>query len=124
MSITISARKAKGRKFQQQIMKRISDLLDIPCGKDELIASREMGQQGVDIRLIGKALELFPFSCEAKNQESWSIHKFIKQAKENLIKGTDWLLFCKRNREKPIVILDAESFFRLYKKILKGSDKS
>lgn len=97
----------------------VSELLDIPVGKDEMIAPREMGQSGTDIRLIGKAKELFPFSVECKSQETWAIPSWIKQAKENEMDDTCWLLFCKRNREKPIVIMDAEKFFELYKKILK-----
>ena len=82
-----------------------------------------MGQSGVDVELIGKAAELLPYSFEAKNQESWSVHGWMKQAKYNQKKGTDWVLVCKRNRETPVVILDAETFFNLIKKILKLEEK-
>ena len=57
MVIKTSSAKAKGRSLQQWVCQKISDLLNIPWGKDELIASREMGQSGVDIRLIGEAQE-------------------------------------------------------------------
>ena len=111
--ITVQSAKAKGRKAQQWIMRKISDLTGIPCGKDELIASREMGQSGTDVRLIGKAQKAFPWSVECKWQESWSVPAFIRQAKENQKKDTDWLLLMKRNQHEYVVVLDAEVFFKL-----------
>jgi len=117
MTISVAARKAKGRKLQKIIAERISKLLDISCGKDELIESRESSQNGVDVKLIGKARELFPFSIECKNQEKWSILSWIKQAKANQLPNTDWLLFIKKNNIDPLVIVDIEVFFKLMEKI-------
>jgi hypothetical protein len=111
--ITIKSAKAKGRNLQKWVAEKISKLIGIPVGKDELISSREMGQSGTDILLIGKALELFPFSIECKSTESWQIHEAIKQAKTNQKKDTDWLLVMKRSREDPVIIMDAERFFKL-----------
>jgi len=119
MSIKIAYRKAKGRNLQKWVAQKISDLLGIPCGKDELIESREMGQCGTDIKLYGEAKERFNYSIECKAQESLSIPAWIKQAKENTVKGTDWLLICKKSRENPIVIMDAKVFFNLVSKTLK-----
>ena len=116
--ITVKSAKAKGRILQNWVAEKISQLLNIPYGKDELISSREMGQSGTDVRLIGKSLELFPFSVECKSTESWQIHEAIKQAKDNKKDGTDWLLFMKRSRQEPVVIMDAERFFELYKTYL------
>jgi hypothetical protein len=116
----ISSAKAKGRRFQKWIAERISEAIGIDSGKDEDIESREMGQQGIDIKLYGKAKELFPFSIEAKNQEKFYLNKWIKQAKENRVLDTDWLLFIKRNRFEPLVILDAEVFFRIYEECIKN----
>ena len=115
--ISISSAKAKGRNLQQWVCKKISELLDIPWGKDELIASREMGQPGTDVRLVGEAQERFPFSVECKWQESWSVLAWIKQAQENQKAGTDWLLIMKKNRIKPVVVMDAERFFELLRRI-------
>ena len=105
--------KNKAVKMQNEIAMRISELTGIPCGKDELIASREMGQSGTDVRLIGKAQTMFPWSVECKYQETWSIPAWIKQAKENQKKGTNWLLFIKRNQHEEIVVLNADVFFDL-----------
>ena len=123
MSIKIRSRKNKGKKLQNDVAKRISKLLDIPWGKDELIASREMGQPGVDVRLIGKALELFPFSIEAKNVEKLNLYEAIKQAKDNQKEGTSWLLVTKKNFHEPIVVMDMEDFFELYERILENDNR-
>ena len=112
-----SSAKAKGRRLQQWIAGKISTLTGIPCGKDELIESREMGQSGVDVKLIGIAREKFPFSIEAKSQETWSVPAYIKQAKENTMPGTYWLLVMKRNREDPVICMDAACFMKLMKHI-------
>jgi hypothetical protein len=126
--INVHSAKAKGRRLQQWVCEQISNLLDIQWGTDCLIASREMGQSGTDVRLIGEALKQFPFSIECKYQETWSVPAFIQQAKENQKEDTDWLLFMKRNREKPVVVMDAEAFFKLMqgreKKITKFQLKS
>lgn len=118
MVISIKGRKSKGRRLQQWVAQKISDLLGIPVEKDGDIESRPMSQSGTDVILRGKAADMFRFSVEAKAQENLSIPSWIKQAKTNQLEGTDWLLVCKRNREDPIVILDAEAFFRLCKEVL------
>jgi hypothetical protein len=81
--IKTSSAKAKGRNLQKWTCQKISELLGIPWGKDELIASREMGQSGTDVRLVEEAQERFPFSVECKYQETWSVPSWIKQAKKN-----------------------------------------
>ena len=114
--------KAKGRKLQQEIAQKISDILKIPWGKDESVRSREMGQSGVDVVLIGDALKQFPYSVEAKSQQTWSIPQWIEQAEANLIPNTNWLLICKRSQKKgvkqrKIVVLDYDHFFELIQRI-------
>jgi hypothetical protein len=116
--------KNKGARLQKWVAEKISKLLGIPCGKDELISSREMGQSGTDVRLIGRAKKLFSYSCECKNCESWSFPKWIKQTKANQEKGTDWLLVVKNNHHEPIVVMDAEVFFKLQSKLIKLKEKS
>ena len=119
MATTIASRKAKGRSLQQKVAKRIGELLNLPVGSDECIASREGCQNGTDVRLIGEAKEKFNYSIECKNQESWSIHSWIEQAKKNQEKGMEWLLVCKRNHSHPVVVMDMDAFFKLYEKVLK-----
>jgi hypothetical protein len=117
MAMKTSSAKAKGRRLQQWMAQKISSMTGIPCGKDELIETREMGQAGVDVKLIGVAREKFPFSIECKNQESWSVPAYVKQAKQNIMLGTDWLLVMQRKDMDPVVCMDAGAFMKLMKHI-------
>ena len=119
MSISIASRKSKGRNLQKWICEQISNLTGFEWGKDKPIESRPMGQSGCDVRLEKQVLDVFKFSIEAKNQEKWAIPQWIDQAKENQMENTDWLLFVKRNRYDPIVILDAKAFFKILKQMKK-----
>ncbi len=116
--IKVSSAKAKGRTLQQWVCQKVSELLGIPWGKDELIAPREASQTGTDVRLIGLAKERFPFSVECKHQEAWSVPAWIAQAKKNQLEGTDWLLILKKNRLDPVIVMDAERFFALLERIV------
>lgn len=115
--IKSSSAKKKGRTLQNWTCQKIADLLTLPWGKDEMIASREMGQSGTDVRLIGAARAQFPYSVECKNQEVWSVPAWIEQAKSNQAPDTDWLLVLKKNRIPPVVMMDAERFFTLLKRL-------
>lgn len=106
-----SSAKAKGRKLQNWVAEKISKITGIEWGKDCMIQGREMGQSGVDVKLYGPAKEKFPFSVECKNQESWSVPAWVKQAKTNVMKGTDWLLVISKNRHEEIVVMNGDAFF-------------
>lgn len=117
--IKIASRKAKGRILQQYACNEISDLIGIPYTKDDdsLIKSREMGQSGVDVVLIGEAQKRFPFSIECKNAESFSFAKTIEQIKNNLKDNTDWMIFHKRKElSNTIIIMEWNSFKKHFKK--------
>ena len=115
--ITVQSAKAKGRRLQQWVCQKISDLTGIPWGQDCPIESRPGGQNGCDVRLEKEILIKFPFSVECKSQESWSIPAWIKQAVSNQMPNTDWILFCKRKNELPIAVMDADAFFKLLKRV-------
>ena len=112
---TTRSKKAKGQRLQKWMCNEISNLIDIPWGKDELISTRESGLSGTDVRLVGEAKKLFPFSVEAKYQETWSLPAWIRQAKENQKENTDWLLVIKKNHHEEIICLNAETFFKILK---------
>ncbi len=84
---------------------------------DQVIASREMGQSGTDVRLLPEALRRFPWSVECKRCENMSVPAWVEQTKANQMPGTDWLLVCRRNNEKAIAILDLKVFFEILKLI-------
>ncbi len=111
--ITTQSAKAKGRSLQQWVCKKISEITGYEWGQDKPIESRGMGQSGVDVRLEEEVLKVFPFSIECKWQEKWSIPNWIKQAKSNQKPDTNWLLICKKSRQPPVVVIDAEVFFSL-----------
>jgi hypothetical protein len=118
-AIQVSSGKAKSRVLQNWTARKIGELLGFAWGKDEMIAPREMGQGGVDVRLVADAKEQFPWSVECKNTEQWDLPGFIRQAKENRLPGTDWLVVVKKNRHEEVVVLDAEVFFDLLR-LIKG----
>ena len=104
--------KQKGRKFQQWVRDLLIESLDI---HPEDIESRSMGAAGEDIMMARAARESFPLSIECKNQQSVNIWGAYKQAEEN---SGDYepIVFLKRNNTKPLVLVDAEYFVKLYKK--------
>jgi hypothetical protein len=116
--ISTASCKAKGRKLQQDVAKKIGELLNLPVGYDESISSREMGQRGTDIRLIGESLVRFPFSVETKSGNSFSFKSAVEQARKNLLPNTNWLLVTRRDRDKAIVSIDCDVFFSLMKKLI------
>jgi hypothetical protein len=111
--------KSKGMTFQKEICRRIAKLLGIEFNnKDDTcpIHSRESGQSGTDVVIRDKKLlKKFPFSIECKRTEKLQLYKSINQARENKLQETDWLLIARRNRENPIVIMDFDTFEKLYK---------
>lgn len=111
-----SSAKNKGRRLQQWVCRRISQITGYPwgtSGEDQPIESRPMGQDGPDVRMESHVLRQFPYSVECKRVERWDVHDWIEQARKNRMSGTDWLIIAKRNRKDPVVIMDAETFFRL-----------
>ena len=110
-----SSCKAKGRNFQKWVAQKVSELLHIPWGyeDDKDIQPRLMGQKGSDVVLRGSAREIFPFDIECKATETFHIYADIAQAQVNTAPGRNWLLFHKKNRSLPIVIMNAELFFKI-----------
>ena len=106
--------KAKGRnlqKFVRDLMRSLSESLS-PGD----IESRPMGSQGTDIILSPAALKEWPLSVECKNVERLNVWGAWDQCRSNVIEGTIPVLVIKKNREKPLAIIDAETFFHLFKK--------
>lgn len=103
--------KAKGRKLQQWFANLLVEKLSLD---EEDIESRPMGSQGEDIILGKQSRQIFPYSVECKNQEAVNVWKAYEQATENC-KGYEPLVVIKRNRTKPLVLVDAEYFVELHK---------
>lgn len=106
-----SSAKAKGRKLQQWFANVLVETLGVDS---EDLESRPMGSQGEDIIMGKQTRNVFPYSIECKNQEAVNVWKAYEQATENC-KGYEPLVVIKRNRTKPLVLVDAEYFVQLHK---------
>ena len=104
-----SSAKAKGRKLQQWFANLLVEKLNLD---EEDIESRPMGSQGEDIILGKQSRQIFPYSVECKNQEKVNVWEAYAQASTNC-KGYEPLVVIKRNRHKPLVLMDAEEFVKL-----------
>ena len=103
--------KAKGRNLQKWTRERLIEELDI---HPEDIKSTSMGAGGEDVIMARAAREKFPYSIGCKNQEKLNVWSAYDQAESN---SGDYepLVVIKRNRQKPLVVLDAEYFMKLHK---------
>ncbi len=71
--------KAKGRRFQQQI---VADLLErFPHLTEDDIKSCSMGANGEDVQLSASARMSIPYSFEAKNQERVNVWSALEQVR-------------------------------------------
>ena len=104
--------KAKGRRLQQWMRDVLIEKLDV---HPEDIESRSMGAGGEDLIMARAARQKFPYSIECKNQESVNIWKSNEQAEEN---SGDYepIVVLKRNKTKPLVLIDADYFVKLHDK--------
>ena len=107
---TQSAR-AKGRRLQQWFRDLLIEELEV---HPEDIESRSMGAGGEDLIMARAARAKFPYSIECKNQESVNVWKSYEQAVENS-GNYEPIVIIKRNKSKPLVLIDAEHFVSLLK---------
>ena len=114
MMMKTSSAKAKGRRLQQKFMQLLIEKLQID---PEDIESRSMGAGGEDLIMARAAREKFPYSIECKNQESINVWKSYEQAQEN---SGDYepIVVLKRNKSKPLVLVDADYFVRLHNELV------
>jgi len=108
-----SSAKAKGRLHQQWVRDLILRLWTKLEPDD--VKSTGMGQGGEDIQLSPAARKLVPLSIECKSKAKFAGYAFLDQAAANAPKGFQPIAVVKANRKNPIVIVDAEYFFKLLK---------
>lgn len=97
------ARKAKGRRFQNQVREMILDYFPILEGSD--VKTAVMGEGGRDIIFSASAERLIPFDIECKNQEALSVWSAFEQAQKNTSAGRVPLLVFTRNRAPTYAML-------------------
>ena len=104
--------KAKGRKLQQMVRDLILETFSELEPDD--VRSTSMGAGGEDLQLSPAARRKFPYSVECKNVEKLNVWGAYEQAAANSGKH-EHLLVMKKNRKKPLVVLDLEAFIDLLK---------
>jgi hypothetical protein len=102
--------KAKGRRLQQWVRDKLIEMLEV---HPEDIESRSMGAGGEDLIMARAARSKFPHSIECKNVEKLNIWDAYEQASVN---SGDYepLVVIKKNGKKPLAVVDAEYFIRLF----------
>lgn len=114
MTITTQSAKSKGRKLQQWTRDLLLGLFSSLEPDD--IKSTSMGASGEDILLSPAARKQIPYSIEAKSRNKMVIYSMYEQAVSNSGKHQP-LLVIKADRKKPLVVVDAEHFFKMIKEI-------
>ena len=112
--MSVRSAKAKGRKLQTWVAEKLLSLLKNVTELD--IKSTPMGVNGVDVQLSSQAFKQFPYNIECKNTERIrTIYNYYEQAisHDNIEKEGEPLLIIKMNRQKPLVVVDAEHFIEL-----------
>jgi len=102
--------KAKGRKLQQEVVKKILDNYEQLTERD--VRSAPMGTIGEDIVLSDKASKVFPYSVECKNTEKINIWSAIKQSECENRKLTPLLIF-RRNFSDTYCTLKLDDFIKI-----------
>ena len=104
--------KSKGRNLQKWVVNQLIEAFQI---HPEDIKSCSMGAGGEDVVMARAARQKFPLSIECKNQEAVNVWKSYEQAAENSGKYEP-VVVIKRNKSKPLVVIDAEYFVSLFDK--------
>ena len=105
--------KGKGRRFQQWVRDMLIEHRNI---HPEDIESRSMGAGGEDLIMARDARSKFPFSIECKNVEKLNVWEAYEQAKANC-NDYEPLVVMKKNQKKPLVVIDADYFISLVKRL-------
>ena len=104
--------KDKGRRLQQWVRTMLIEMLDV---HPEDIESRSMGAGGEDLIMARAARQKFPHSIECKNVERLDVWDAYEQAQANCGEYEP-IVVMKKNRKKPLVVVDAEYFISLFNK--------
>lgn len=104
--------KAKGRKLQQFVRDLILETwTDL---EPDDVRSTSMGAGGEDVQLSPAARRVFPYSVECKSVERLNVWAAYEQSEANC-GDYEPILVMKKNRKKPLVVIDAEAFIELVK---------
>ena len=103
--------KAKGRRFQQEVVATIKKAF--PHLRDNDVQSISMGANGEDIVLSPAAEDVFAYSVECKNVERLNIWAALEQSTGNAPRGKTPILAIRRNRQVPHAVIPWGHFMDL-----------
>ena len=108
-----SSAKAKGRRLQQAVARRICEVFGLP---ESDVKSLPMGSQGCDVWLSEAARKQFPFAVECKNVEKLNYRSAFDQAVTNSNGSEMPLLVHSRNHSEILVTFRFEDLLKLLSK--------
>lgn len=111
-SLTPQSAKQKGRKLQQWVRDIILETFGL---EPDDVRSTSMGATGEDVQLSPAARKVVPYQIECKNKARSQVHTYYAQAKEH--GEHEPLVIVKMDRDIPLAVLSAETFFKLLKKL-------
>lgn len=107
-----SSAKQKGRLGQQWIVKKLMEYA--PELEEGDIVSTSMGAPGEDVKLSPAARKIYPWQIESKNLAKIAVYDYYRQAASH--GPHEPVVVIKQNLAKPLVVVDAEYFFKNFRK--------
>ena len=86
------------------------------------VRSTSMGATGEDVLLSPAARRYVPFQIDCKNKARSQVHSYFKQAKEH--GEHEPLVIVKMDRDIPLAVLSAETFFKLLKQLNENQNQN
>jgi hypothetical protein len=106
--IRVSSAKAKGRRLQQWVAKRIQALFNL---SEKDVVSASGGVSGIDVQLAEHARSVFAYGVECKSYANIAIYKWWAQCQSNAHKeGLQPLMVVKGDRKDPLVVMSWDTF--------------
>jgi hypothetical protein len=119
-----ASNKGKGRNLQRWVCDKVASLLGVSWDNQDdesLVASRQMGQHGVDIILRGDARRRFPWDIECKAVKELRIADAVRQAESNVGEGRLGVVVYRQTNTDPVVIMSWGTFEGLNNRFILGS---
>lgn len=107
-----SSAKNKGRILQQWVAKKLHEYA--PALQEGDVRSTSMGAGGEDVQLSPAARAVYPIQIECKNLAKIAVYDYYRQAATH--GGHEPVVVIKQNNCKPLVVVDADYFFRNFKR--------
>ncbi len=110
----VKSAKAKGRKLQNWVRERLLFHLGL---EDDEVTTAIMGEAGADVKLLKTKQYLFDYVIECKSQKKGftAVYNAMCQCVNHTGSGEP-LLVIKQDREHPLVVINAEYFFRIHRR--------